>query len=102
MTGARKRNYSRWLELASTQILEPLKVQPRFKFANYVQTEEERARMSSSWAFANTGETTVSLCLETAWNSVIFTTEGYAKVGASLARTLAAHLKENPRRPVAE
>jgi hypothetical protein len=98
LKGINLRNYQRWLELAAPRIHEPLRLDPKYHFANYVKTDEERGRMSSGWVRANTGPATISLTLETAWNSIVCTTEGYGKIGAGLGRTLAAYLKENPRR----
>lgn len=98
LTGITLRNYQRWLELAAAKINEPLRLDPKYHFANYVKTDEERGRMSSGWVRANTGPATISLTLETAWNSPFCTSEGYGKIGAGLGRTLAAYLKENPRR----
>ncbi|MDQ3621749.1 MAG: M14-type cytosolic carboxypeptidase [Verrucomicrobiota bacterium] len=53
MTGLQQRNYQRWIDLAAANIVEPLKVQPKYRFATYVQTDEERGRMSGGWVRAN-------------------------------------------------
>ena len=98
MTGIQQRNYQRWIDLAAASIIEPLKVQPKYRFANYVKTEEERGRMSSGWVRANAGDFTISVTLETGWNSPLMSVEGYGKVGAGLGRALAAYIGENPRR----
>jgi hypothetical protein len=98
MTGIQQRNYSRWMEHAAANITEPLPVQPKYRFANYVTTDEERGRMSSGWVRNHLGDFTVSVTLETGWNSPLMSVEGYSKVGAGLGRTLAAYLAENPRR----
>jgi len=63
-----------------------------------VKTEEERGRMSSGWVRANTGASTISVTLETGWNNLQMSVEGYAEVGAGLGRALGAYLAENPRR----
>lgn len=98
MTGIQQRNYQHWIDLAAANIIEPLKVQPRYRFATYVKTDEERGRMSSGWVRANAGDFTISVTLETGWNSPLMSVEGYGKVGAGLGRALAAYLSENPRR----
>ena len=98
MTGIQQRNYQRWIDLAATSMIDPLKVQPKYRFATYVTSEEERGRMSSGWVRANTGDATISVTLETGWNSSLMSVEGYGKVGAGLGRGLAAYITENPRR----
>jgi len=98
MTGIQQRNYQRWIELAASNITEPMPVQPKYRFATYVTTDEERGRMSSGWVRANTGDSTISVTLETGWNSPLMSVEGYSTVGAGLGRSLAAYIGENPRR----
>ena len=98
MTGIQQRNYQRWMELAAENITEPMPVQPKYRFATYVTTDEERGRMSSGWVRANTGDSTISVTLETGWNSPLMSVEGYSKVGAGLGRTLAAYIRNNPER----
>jgi hypothetical protein len=98
MTGIQQRNYQRWIELAAANITEPMPVKPKYRFATYVTTDEERGRMSSGWVRANTGDSTISVTLETGWNSPLMSVEGYGKVGAGLGMSLAAYIGENPRR----
>ncbi len=98
MTGIQQRNYQRWIDIAAASIVEPLKVDPRYRLATYVKTEEERGRMSSGWVRANTGAATISVTLETCWNSPLMSVEGYGKIGAGLGRALMTYLQENPRR----
>ncbi|MCB1279568.1 M14-type cytosolic carboxypeptidase [Prosthecobacter sp.] len=98
MTGIQQRNYQRWIDLAAENIIEPRKVDSKYRFATYVKTDEERGRMSSGWVRPNTGDFTISVTLETGWNSPLMSAEGYGKVGAGLGRALAAYLAENPRR----
>ena len=50
--------------------------------------------MSSGWARANGGGGTISVTLETAWNTPHSTVEGYLTVGAQLGRTLAEYLTD--------
>lgn len=93
MSGMRRHNYQRWIELAAEHISGALKLEPRYRFATYVKTDEERARMSSGWAREHLGEAAISVTLETAWNAPESSVEGYLEVGAGLARTLARYLK---------
>lgn len=94
MTGLQRENYQRWIELAAAQLSGPLKVEPKYRFATYVKTEEERGRMSSGWARAHGGENTISITLETAWNTPDSTMKNYMLVGRQLGRALNAYLKE--------
>ncbi len=94
MSGARRRSYERLLELAVAEITGPLAIAPKYRFATYVKTEEERARVSGNWVRDRSHERAVALTLETAWNTPHSTTTGYREVGAGLARTLAAYLAE--------
>ncbi len=98
MTGLQQRNYKRWMELAAANITTPRPVEPKYRFATYVKTEEERGRMSSGWVRAHAGDFTISITLETGWNSPLMSIEGYSNIGAGLGRALAAYLAENPRR----
>lgn len=99
MTGIQQRNYQRWITLAAENIIHPRKVEPKYRFASYVKTEEERGRMSSGWVRAHTADSTISVTLETGWNSPLMSVEGYSGIGAGLGRTLATYLGENPRQP---
>jgi hypothetical protein len=83
----------RWIELATATMTEPVPLFPKYRFATYVTTEEERGRMSSGWVRANTGDDTLSVTLETGWNSPKMSVEGYAQVGQNLGRTLKAYLE---------
>lgn len=98
MTGIQQRNYRRWMELAAANITTPRPVEPKYRFATYVKTDEERGRMSSGWVRNHTGDFTISVTLETGWNSPLMSVEGYSNIGAGLGRALAAYLAENPRR----
>jgi hypothetical protein len=98
MTGMQQRNYQRWIDLSAAHITEPVPVQPKYRFATYVKTDEERGRMSSGWVRNHTGDFTISVTLETGWNSPRMSVGGYASIGAGLGRALAAYLAENPRR----
>jgi len=99
MTGIQQRNYQRWIDLAAANITQPMPVLPKYRFATYVTTEEERGRMSSGWVRTHTGDSTISVTLETGWNSPLISVEGYSSIGAGLGLALAAYIGENPRRP---
>lgn len=91
-----QKNYARWIELAAARMQKPLAVQPKYRFATYVSSQEERSRMSSGWVREHISERGVSLTLETAWNSVIITQESYQLVGRQLGQALAAYVAELP------
>lgn len=99
MTGLQQRNYQRWIDLAAANITQPVPVLSKYRFASYVTTEEERGRISSGWVRNHTGDSTISVTLETGWNSPLMSVEGYSNIGAGLGRALAAYVEENPRRP---
>jgi hypothetical protein len=63
---------------------------PSYRFASYVKIDEERGRMSSGWVRANTDDFTISITLETGWNSPRTSVEGYSSIGAGLGRALVA------------
>jgi len=56
-------------------------------------------QMSGNWVKAHGNSHTLSLTLETAWNTPGSKTDGYLTTGAQLARTVAAYLRQNPRTP---
>ncbi|MBL9114301.1 MAG: hypothetical protein JNJ83_04790 [Verrucomicrobiaceae bacterium] len=93
MSTSQQANYNRWIALAAQEITKPHPVQPTYRTASYVKTEEERGRMSSGWVRAHTSDSTLSVTLETGWNSPKMTIAGYGEVGAGLGRTLRAYLK---------
>ncbi len=98
MTGLQQRNYRRWIEFAAAHITQPVQVEPKYRFANYVKTDEERGRMSSGWVRANADPYTISVTLETGWNNPLMSVEGYSQIGAGLGRALSAYINENPRK----
>lgn len=55
-------------------------------------------QISSNWVSMQGNSHTVSLCLETMWNSKNSTTTGYQAVGAKLAATVGEYLTERPER----
>lgn len=53
-------------------------------------------QISSNWVAMNGNAHTVSLCLETAWNSKNSTATGYRAVGANLGASIQVFLEEQP------
>ena len=92
-----QQNHARWLACCSSAITGPLPVEPRYKFATYVQTSEERNRMSANWVRNHTADHVLSTTLETVWNTAHSTQQGYMTVGAQLGRALARYLESSPR-----
>jgi hypothetical protein len=89
MPPGQQASYQRWIQLAAEEMKEPHPVAPRYRFATYVTTDEERNRMSSGWARSLLGDSSgISITLETGWNSAKMTEAGYGQVGASLGKTL--------------
>ncbi len=102
MTATRRGHYDRFLELATEHIRGPLSIHPRYRFATYVKTEEERNRVSGTWVRNYGDENVVAMTLETAWNTPHSTTEGYQQVGRGLANTVASYLRPQRSEEVAE
>ncbi len=94
MSGTRRASYDRFLELAVACMTGPLAIQPKYRFATYVKTEEERDRMSGQWMRSRVAENAIAMTLETAWNTPHSTSGGYQEVGAGLARTVARFVRE--------
>lgn len=91
----------RFIHLAYTRIskikpLIPMSNKPKITDAKYHPLWRE---ISANWVSMNGNEHTVSLCLETIWNSPRSTTEGYRTVGAGLAASVRDYLGERPERP---
>lgn len=55
-------------------------------------------QISGTWVSMNANPHTVSLCLETPWNTESSTVEGYKAVGAALGKTLQQYLSRQPAR----
>ena len=92
-----QQNHARWLAISKDTISGPLPLEPRYKFATYVRTEEERNRMSANWVRNHTAEHVLSTTLETVWNTPHSTQEGYMTVGAQLGRVVSRYIRLNPR-----
>ncbi|MFH5804068.1 M14 family zinc carboxypeptidase [Alienimonas sp. DA493] len=56
-------------------------------------------QMSATWVNLHGNPHTVSLCLETAWNTSGSTADGYRSVGANLAASVQESLRDRPARP---
>lgn len=92
-----QQNHARWLAIAREMISGPLPLEPRYKFATYVKSDEERNRMSANWVRHHTAPHVLSTTLETVWNTPHSTQSGYLAVGAQLGQTLARYLESSPR-----
>ncbi|WP_345326183.1 M14-type cytosolic carboxypeptidase [Novipirellula rosea] len=91
----------RFIDLAYARIskmkpLIPMSNKPKVTGANYHPLWRQ---ISSNWVSMNGNPHTVSLCLETVWNSPNSTTEGYRAVGANLAAAVQEYLAERPAKP---
>lgn len=84
--------YNRFLDLSIKHINGPLPIHPKYRFATYVKTPEERSRMSGQWVREHTKGEIIAMTLETAWNTPRSDEEGYQTVGRQLAQVLAEHL----------
>lgn len=94
LTGLIRANYERFLGLATQHINGPLPMTPKYRFANYVTTDEERQRVSVGWVRKHFGPHVVANTLETAWNTPASNTQGYLTVGRQLGQTVAQYLAE--------
>jgi len=92
-----QQNHSRWLAVSREAITGPLPLEPQYKFATYVRTDEERNRMSANWVRNHTADHVLSTTLETVWNTPHSTQEGYRTVGAQLGLAVSRYLESNPR-----
>lgn len=92
-----QQNHARFIALAAAEITAPLKLDPQYRIASYVKTDEERNRMSQNWVRNHTAPHVLSATLETAWDTPQSTQEGYQAVGSQLARAVQRYLEGNPR-----
>lgn len=91
----------RFIHLAYSRIskikpLIPMSNKPKLTGANYHPLWRQ---ISANWVSMNGNPHTVSLCLETIWNSPNSTTEGYRAVGSNLAAAVREYLAERPAKP---
>ena len=89
---------ARFIELAYSRIS---RIQPLIPMSNTPKTtgpgyDPRWRQISSNWVCMNGNPHTVSLCLETIWNSKNSTTEGYRAVGTNLAAAVREYLSERP------
>ena len=99
LPAVQQQNYARWQAISKDAISGPLPLEPRYKFATYVKTDEERNRMSANWVRNHTADHVLSTTLETVWNTPHSTQAGYMTVGAQLGRAVSRYLESNPRGP---
>ncbi|MGZ0170210.1 MAG: M14-type cytosolic carboxypeptidase [Planctomycetales bacterium] len=97
-----QQNHARWQAFCASAISGPLPLEPRYKFATYVRTDEERNRMSANWVRNHTAGHVLSTTLETVWNTPHSTQQGYMKVGAQLGMALSRYLESNPREHITQ
>ncbi|MEZ0257526.1 MAG: M14-type cytosolic carboxypeptidase [Chthoniobacter sp.] len=86
----------RFLALARENFSGPIPYDPKTRASgkNYHPLWRQ---ISNNWVAAHGQPHTLSLCLETAWNTPASTVKGYLTTGRQLAAAVAAYLKENPR-----
>ncbi|HEY1067284.1 MAG TPA: M14-type cytosolic carboxypeptidase, partial [Pirellulales bacterium] len=91
----------RFIELAYSRIS---RIKPLVPMSNRPKTTGPEyhplwRQISANWVSVNGNPHTVSVCLETIWNSPRSTTEGYRSVGANLAAAVKEFLAERPAKP---
>lgn len=96
MSAGQQAMYHRFLDLSIKHINGPLPINPKYRFATYVKTAEERSRMSAQWVREHTKGSIIAMTLETAWNTPHSDMDGYQTVGRQLAKTLAKYLDTIP------
>jgi hypothetical protein len=89
-------NRGLFLASAAKQISDPLPVQavPRVTGPSYHPLWR---KISGQWVSDHGNPHTVSLCLETSWNTPHSTTAGYRTVGAQLGRSIAEYMQQRSR-----
>ena len=97
LPAVQQQNHARWLAFCTAAISAPLPLEPQYKFATYVRTDEERNRMSANWVRNHTAGHVLSTTLETVWNTPHSNQQGYMKVGAQLGMALGRYLDSRPR-----
>jgi hypothetical protein len=90
----------RFVELAYARIS---RIKPLIPMSNKPKTTGPKyhplwKNISANWVAMHGNPHTVSLCLETIWNSRNSTTDGYQAVGANLAQATRDFLAERPQR----
>ena len=97
-----RRNHRRWLTHTSATITGPLPIEPDYRFATYVKSNEVRGRMSANWVRRQTAPHVLATTLETVWNTPHSTQSGYQIVGQQLGQALARYLADDPRAAVGQ
>jgi hypothetical protein len=95
MPPTKREDYDRLLRCTVEAMRGPLAIDPTYRFATYVKTDEERRRVSGAWVRRHCGENAVAVCLETAWNTPESTTDGYRQVGREFGQAIANHLNDS-------
>ncbi|MEP6669107.1 MAG: M14 family zinc carboxypeptidase, partial [Chthoniobacter sp.] len=91
-----RRRRERFLALAREHFLGPIPYDPKTR-ASGMGYHPLWRQISNNWVSLHGQPHTLSLCLETAWNTPASTSEGYLATGRQLAAALAAYLREHPR-----
>jgi hypothetical protein len=89
-----QRNFVRWNAIARSTIE---RLEPDYRFAAYIKTQEEQDRVSSNWVRNHTSPHVVALTLETPWNRPEGNQAGYQLVGRQLGQTVARYVAGDPR-----
>lgn len=79
--------------IAALKPLMPMSNTPKLTGPDYHPRWRE---ISANWVALHGNPQTVSLCLETIWNSRASTTDGYRAMGAALAAATSEHLASRP------
>jgi hypothetical protein len=88
----RRRTLEHFLEASRTEIIGPLKLEPKAKPSGSSYSFKWR-EISKNWVTLNTRQHVVAVTLETAWNTPNSTQEGYCTVGRQLGLAIEAHLR---------
>jgi len=86
----------RFLVLAAERLDAPIPHDPKPRPSG-IQYHPLWRQMSGNWVAAHALPHTVSLCLETAWNTPGSTPDGYLTKGRRLAETISAYLRQRMR-----
>lgn len=86
------KNEARFLELAARYLSDPLPLDTSDHLTG-PKYHPLWQQISGQWVTAHGNPETVSVCLETSWNTIHSTTAGYRTVGRELGETLAAFME---------
>jgi hypothetical protein len=92
LTDLGKSGRERFLGLAREHLTGPVPYDPKTR-ASGVTYHPLWRQMSNNWVISHGLPHTLSLCLETAWNTPASTTEGYRATGRQLGSTIAEWLR---------